>query len=162
MRTHEDANTAGAGHEGRARRGAVISPLAWILIAGAVLFLTGLFIGVLNLYAPAAQWSSPAVQLWEKLGFVLAALGLFALIAIPGALLALGHPWAADILHSQEPRFKHTRLLGLTQLWAGTLFSAWLIAAYASPNYSLARDTYVAFLVGFGPMFAFMMFDRRR
>jgi hypothetical protein len=98
----------------------------------------------------------------QKFGF----LGLLLLgcvvVALPGALVALGHPVAAVMLRTQERRFKHPRLFGLTQVWASLLVSGWLGAMVLLFPYPLVPITYVPVLVGFGPMFAFVMFDRRR
>jgi hypothetical protein len=156
MLPSEDVSPPPTGRAHRAHRDVALPPLAWVLVTGGVLFLSGIIISSMNHYS-TATWSM------QKVGFLLGALGFFTSTAIPGALMALGHRWAAAILRYQKQNDTYPRLLGLTLAWVGILFSGWFIAvAFLSPYYSLARDTYLVFLVGIGPAVALLLFDRRR
>jgi hypothetical protein len=145
---------------GRTHRtdGAVASrPMVWILGTACALVGTGLLI----------VWTNPAstaTRSWQTAGTLLIALGIFVFIAIPGALEALGHPWAAAMRRPLEQRFNHPRLLGLAQVWAGVLVPGWLsvMILVQLPASFVPITSAVLPVGGLGPLYAIVLFDHRR
>jgi hypothetical protein len=158
MSPSEDSSQPASDYERRARGDAVLRISVWLLwsrdvaVAGAY---TAFLIAAVN-FPFTATWSR------QKGGF----LGLLSLacavVAIPGALVALRHPVVAAILRAQEQRFNHPRLFGLAQVWAGIVVSGWLSAMVLLLPYPPVALTYAVFLAGLGPMYATLLFDRRR
>jgi hypothetical protein len=144
-----------AGRERRADVSSTIWPIVWIREVGAALLLVGALIALTN-PASTAAWSA-----W-KAGLLLVALGLFVFAGVPGALLALRHPWATRSLKTVTQSFTYPRLVGLAELWASAVVPGWLSAKLLLQVHDpLMAITYAVFLVGLGPMLALLLFDRR-
>jgi hypothetical protein len=99
-------------------------------------------------------------------GFLLIALSGFVLLAIPGALAALRHPWGAVFRLMLEERYAHPRLAGLAEVWAGVVVSGWLGAiSFLQFPFSLGLGVVLTLAVGLvalAPLLAIMRFDPRR
>ncbi len=132
-------------------------PMMWIYGTGIVLCCTGIFIGLVSVF-------SFATRSWTKVGFLLEALSGLALLTIPGALLALRHPWGAvRHLHVEQRRFAHPRLVGLAEVWAGLVISALGAIPFVADIYPLLLYWLLPVgLVALAPLLALYLFDRRR
>ena len=139
-----------------ARTGTVLpGPCGGFVEPASALFVAGVLVAQASPDSTAA-WS------WKETGLVLFALSPLVLLGIPGALMALWHPWAATTLRTQEWQFKHPRLMGLAELWAGILLSGWLSAMILLRlSAPLSPIVWAVCLLGFGPLYAIMLFDRR-
>lgn len=155
MPPSEDSSPA---TRGRTRGDAVLGFMIWMMWirdAAMVVAYVALLLMAVNLHFTAA-WSR------QKVGFLSLVSLACVVVAIPGALMVPGSPWAAAMLQAQEQRFNHPRLFGLAQVWLGVFVSGWLCAmVLLFPYYSPVPVTYLVFLVGFGPMLAILLFDRR-
>jgi hypothetical protein len=122
-----------------------------------VLFGAGLLLARTSPYSAVAVWS------WREAGLLLLALVPCVFLGVPGALVALRHPWAAG-LWRQEQRFNHPQVFGLTLAWAGILLSGWLSATVllVPPVPFMYVADVVVLLAAFGPAYAILVFDRRR
>jgi hypothetical protein len=126
--------------------------LFWLL--GAVPLFTGMFLSLTDFF----------------LGVPFIALGWFVMVGLPGALVALRHPWAAAMLRTLRQEYRHPRLFGLAQAWLCFLVPGWLSINVSPFRYPLAFIsvelfvvvTAVLFVVGFGPLAGIWLFDRRR
>jgi len=98
-------------------------------------------------------------------GFLLIALSLFVFMAIPGALVALRHPWGAVYRLALEERYAHPRLAGLAEVWAGVVVSGWLgVISLLQFPFSVGLGVVLTLAVGLvvlAPLLATMRFDRR-
>ena len=86
----EDA-TAGRPRQGAALRYAVW--MMWIRDASMAVALTGVLILAVNLHL-TATWSR------QKVGFLVLASAVGGVVALPGALVALGHTWAGAMFRA--------------------------------------------------------------
>jgi hypothetical protein len=167
MLPSEDASPSAGGRRARQKRGAVFSPVTWIMVIGAVLILSSFTIdGVLSLsgfVVVQLNHYSIATRSWYKVGVLLFGIGWFPCVAIPGGLMALRHPWAAAGLQTQGPSDVHERLFGLTLVWAGVLIPGWFIAsAILPPYYPLGPISVVVTLVAVAPTLALGLVGLRR
>jgi drug/metabolite transporter (DMT)-like permease len=130
--------------------------LRWLRVAGVVLFFLGFLLASLRPQS-APLWP------WQTAGALLCAVGSFVYIGIPGALVVLRHPWAADLRQRLKQSFKHPQLMGVAQAWAGVVWSyvvgAVLLHTLPGPS---AFSAYAILLVGIGPWIALVLLDRRR
>ncbi len=108
---------------------------------------------------------------WQNVVFVAAAvvvgLSLIFLSIIPGALLAVRHPWADAYLHLSGPPFAHPRLFGLTLVWAGLLLTGAmgatiLLSASAWSWAGTLAILLAIFVVAVVPPAAVLLLDRGR
>jgi hypothetical protein len=109
--------------------------------------------------------SPPSGGTWLTVGFLLVAQSGFVLLAIPGALVALRHPWGAVFRLVTEERYAHPRLAGLAEVWGGVVLSGWLgaISLLQFP-FSLGLGVVLTLAVGLvalAPLQAIVLFDRR-
>jgi hypothetical protein len=138
---------------GNARPRRVGDGAEWPLV---VMYGTGIALGLtgeaLILLGP---WS------WKHAGFLLIAVGACIITILPVALEVLLHPWA---LQGVEQHYKHPRLLGLASVWAGMVVLGWGSVMFLQwpPSYAPVPFTGAIFLVGLGPLYAMLLFDRRR
>ncbi len=103
----------------------------WLWGTGLVLVLLGVFIALVS-PPSAATWSV------EKIGFLIASLGFHPILTIPGALVALHHPWGGGFRRTMGRRFAHPRAAGYAYMWAGLLASGCLdILLFAPAGLSL-------------------------
>lgn len=142
-------------------------PIAWFLSIDVTLFMAGTI----------SYWVSPTSSAWATAGFLLMMLSASALVIVPGALLALGHPSGALPIPrlEVERHYAHPRLVGLALMWGGLVISG-LVGAFVylthapSPSVLSTADWwkwllaggFAVFLVGMAPMLALAQFDRRR
>jgi hypothetical protein len=131
-------------------------PMRWMRRAGFTLFFVGFVIVELGPH-------SGAVWPWQTAGLLLCAGGLFVYIGLPGALVVLRHPLAATMRQMLEQGFRHPRLMGLAQVWAGIFMSYWVCALLLRqlPSTPVFLP-YALLLVGVGPWLVLVLFDRRR
>jgi hypothetical protein len=162
MSPSEDTRSAKASPGQQPHRDAAIPPMTWIRGTGIALFLAGMVVGQLSVL-PGAGW--PEV----KVACLLWGLGEFLFAAVPGLLVALGHPWAAGLHQRFAQRLRHPRLAGVAHAWAGIVVSGWLCAVpllYPVPPqypFPYLPVTYAVLLVGFGSFFALLLVvDMRR
>lgn len=134
-------------------------PLWWLAGTGLSLFVIGLCILAENeaFIAATSSW-------WSKVGFLLVALSMFIFFTIPGALLAVRLPWGVIWrLRVEQLRFVHPRLYGLALVWAGLVCSGSIGANLFVPLFTSIPYSVLAMeLVALAPVFALMLFDRRR
>lgn len=147
----------------RPNLGADIRPWLWIGGAGLALIVVGVFIGFVS-PPSAAPWS------WTTVASLLAALGMFVAVAIPGALVALRLPWGDGLRLALEKGYARPRLLGLAAAWAGLVLIGWagVTRLLGSPNVvGFLQNIFPGFplvvgLVAAVPLLAIVLFDRRR
>lgn len=115
-----------------------------------------------------ANASRPHTWPWQ-VGNLVILLSASAIIGIPGALVAMRHPWGAVSFVSQR-KLRHPRLGGLVQAWIGFLFlCATVIAGVNSfislPFFNTRSGALAIFIVMFlsigAPILALYLFDRR-
>ncbi len=115
-------------------------------------------------------------SVWFTVGFFLLILSLSAYIAVPGALVAIGHPWGDFFLKLWERRFAHPRRVGLAFVWLGLIVSGggaslFLLQARLSHFFfetmiwwqgvlAYFSALLAAGLVAIAPLFALDLFDR--
>jgi hypothetical protein len=130
----------------------------WLYGSGIALFAIDLFILSVNLSSRTAPSSW-----WPKVGFLLVALAVFAAVTIPGALLAMRHPWGACFRVLAEQRYAHPRFYGLAQVWAGLVVSGSMGANLFAPLFaSLPYWVLAMYLAALAPLLTLYLFDRRR
>jgi hypothetical protein len=137
-------------------------PKVWVKGIGATLAITSLVIVVKCLW-PLPP--SAGTQSWLAVAIIVAGLGMFVQLAVPGALVALRHPWGADYLLDWEQSHAHVRAYGLVYVWAGVVMpSGWITAFVIIPSYRspFSLLSLAATLVAFAPMLGLTLFDRRR
>lgn len=148
-----------------------VRPL-WLATAGFALLGMGVLILVI---ASGIDTGSAIGVAWSNVAFVAVAvvlgLSLIFLCLIPGALVALRHPWGDVYLRVSGPPFAHPRLFGLTLVWTGLLMSG-VMGAYIFLSASAWSDVVVfsrtiAILLAIGivavvPLAAVLLLDRGR
>jgi hypothetical protein len=101
MLPSEDADIPKAERVQRRSRITATWPMTWIRRTGRALAVLGGLIAVLAQPFSTATWS------WQTLGILVIGLGIVIDVGIPGALEAMGHPWAAPaaiaVLPASEP-----------------------------------------------------------
>lgn len=129
----------------------------WLWGTGLVLVLLGFLIAFVS-PPSAATWSA------EKVGFLIASLGLHPILTITGALVALRHPWGGGFRRVMSGRFAHPRAAGCADIWAGLLLSGCLdILLFAPVELPFAIVvTFAAGLIALAPLLALLLFDRPR
>lgn len=132
-------------------------PMWWLYGTGFALFVIGMGIVIVSRY------SGPA-RPWDKVGLVVEILSGFAFLIIPGALLVARHPWGDGVRLLAERHYAHPRLYGLVAVWAGLVLSVSMGALMFAPDPVSAPGyvTLAELLVALTPVFAFLLFDRRR
>ncbi len=136
-------------------------PLAWFCLINIILLIVGFILSAI-----------PSHSVWFTVGFFLTFLAPSALFATVGILLAIRHPWGAFFHLRLGRRFAHPRLVGLAMVWAAlallgmvgaTVFvaTAHALVAAASPRW-FAWYPFTASVVAIAPLFALLLFDRRR
>jgi hypothetical protein len=131
--------------------------MRWIRRTGVALLCVGILGYVIALLSPHAA----ALRTWQSVGALLCAAGYFVFLSVPGALLMVRHPLAATLRQLLGQRFNHPRLIGLARAWEG----AWWAIALLLALLWFPSSLYVPMalmLVGSGPLFAVVRFDRRR
>ncbi len=129
----------------------------WLFGAGCVLALLGMLIALMS-PPSAAMWSGFTV------GFLILSLAFHLLLTIPGALVALRHPWGGGFRRLLGERFAHPRIAGCTEIWAGLLFSCSVGILAFAPIEQLYGTvvTFGVIMVAIAPFVALALFDRRR
>ena len=154
MVPQEDARPDPADRTGRPIGAAAHGPMRWIRPIG-----FGLFLGAL-LFAPESLQAG-ALSPWQTVEVLLCALGAFIYLLVPGALVVLGHPWAAARRQMLEQSFKHPRLNGLAQALAGVVVAAWAIALLLHTLPDPPEVGFFALVLAVVGLLALMVFDRR-
>lgn len=119
----------------------------------------------------------PSSSVWSKVGVLLWILSLSAYFAVPGAFLAMGHPWGDFLRKVLERRFAHPRLAGLAMAWFGLIMSGGGASLFLlqAPLSHFFFETMIwwqgvlayflmllaAGLVALAPILALDLFDRR-
>jgi hypothetical protein len=136
----------------------VLHSLHWVYGTGLSLLFAGILIAVVS--------AQLATSSWEMAGLLLMALALFIMLAVPGLLIALGHPWGTGWRLMWTTWSAHPRLAGLTMVWASIVLSGWLTAAILLRlTFTLQQAmllTLAVCLVALAPPLALRLFDRRR
>jgi MFS family permease len=154
MSLSEDPDHSAAGHTRRPDGGVDIRPTAWILGTGCALVIAGLLIALVSPYS-SSTWS------WQKVGFLLVALGLFVFTTVLGALEVLGHPWGVATRRTTKQRFRHPRLAALVLVWMG-IWAPSLLVATLFPNVAvLLVFALVVLFLGF-PLLVIGLFGERK
>ena len=165
MAPSQDPTSSTTGRERRPDRGVDIRPLLWVDGAGVALLLTGILLVAIS--------SAVGIWLWATMGLFLIALSVLFFAVIPGALVALRHPWGDIFRQTLEKRYVHSRLAGLAEVWFGLVMmgalGATALALLVPLPFSLGEDGLLAIaavlavvLVALAPMLAIILFDRRR
>lgn len=162
MSPSQDPTSPTRDRKRRPDRGVAIRPLLWIVGVGLALFVAGVVIASVSPIS-AALWS------WETVASLLSSLGLFVVLAIPGALVALRHPWGDGLRLALEKRYAHPRLLGLLAALAGLAqlgvwAATYLIQFPSTPGVGEVLTPAVGLVevATLGALLALGLFDRRR
>src|SRR5260221_1114793 len=156
MAPNQDLTPPTTSRKHRPDRGFGVRPVLLWLAVGLALSGTGTLIALV---------SPPSGVTGLTVGFLLSALSGFVFVAIPGALVALRHPWGAGFRLVLEERYAHPRLVGLAEVWAGVVLSGGLGAiSLLQYPFSLGLGvvlTLAVVLVALAPLLAITRFDRR-
>ncbi len=161
MAPSQDPTPPTTGRKRRPDRGIDIRPLLWVDGVGVALLLTGILLVAIS--------SAVGIWLWATVGFFLIALSVLFFAVIPGALVALRHPWGDIFRQTLEKRYAHPRLAGLAEVWFGLVImgalGATALALLVPLPFSLGEYGLLAIavvLVALAPMLAIILFDRHR
>ena len=154
MSPHQPSTQPASDAKPRSEGNVDIRPTAWILGTGCALVVAGILIALISPYS-SSTWS------WQKVGFLLVALGLFVFTALLGAFEILGHPWGAATLRVVEGRFKHPRLADLVLVWMGIWGPSLLVATLFPDVAVLLVFALLVLLLGF-PLLVIGLFSERK